>query len=124
MGTNDVVVGFSSSDDSINNDFTFHEKKPNYAIGSHGVGYRNGKQDLRYGKKWDCPKTQFGSDDIIQLTLNLKLANISMKINDEKIILIFDDVVVSVDVKYKLAIQLPQQFDHVSIQDFSLLYTS
>ena len=120
MGANDSVIGLSSSDTMIENDFTFHGKKPNYAVGSHGVGYINSLKDDKYNERCNGGYNNFFEDDIVRFILDLKHGNICMAINDQDVIILFEDIEQSTDVRYKLVLQLPRQDDYVIIQDFAV----
>ena len=111
-------------------DFYSHWCKPCYAISSdrriyklgvndRGTGYRSRGIYLHNYPDPKVPNLIIKTGDKVSFVLNLKNASLSCSINDKPNFLLFDNIERSLEIKWKMALNLSDAGDSVSIIGFS-----
>ena len=116
----EMYFGLVSSQQAPNEDFATIEQQhvPNYCIANSGSRYPNGKSIGTIGQSFKIKE-----GDIVTFTLDLIVGTWNGKIHDKTDTLIINDVEISEDIKYKLAVQIRQQGSSITLLDYNLMTT-
>ena len=113
-GVRYVSFGLVSSDKArVDENFSNSEQPPNYAVYEGGWRFYN-------ANRIDTQHQRMFMDDIIVLFLNLRDKTFGYKQMDESLVL-FDDIQVGDDIRYRLAMQIHVKGDTLTLLDSQIL---
>eukprot|EP01084_Bolivina_argentea_P256703 432295_1 len=119
----EMYIGIASNDDNIDSDFSsdLENDIPNYALSNYGSRYKNGE---RFYDEFDTFITGFRHYTDVTLILDLCNAHLSYGVNDNALITVFDDIHISKDIKYIMALQTRMPNDSVTITNYTVDYNN
>ena len=113
--TGTILLGIAGNIDEFqNDDFTDYgnDTAPVYALSNNGV-WESTKSDTTKFKSW-----AFSDNDEMTFILNLKDGNISFQVNNDKKQMIWSNIKMGQEIKYKFAIVLFKEYTKISLIDY------